>query len=102
MALQARSNSQINRILQPFAPTNGYVDVSSDTTGALFYCYGSVLDSQTSDPTTILPSSDGGDADTGAGGLPPPFFISVSVRDSGTTAVGPERRSQAKASSSAP
>jgi len=28
---------------------------SDDTTGALFYCYGSVLDSQTSDPTTILP-----------------------------------------------
>jgi len=55
MALDAWSNNQINRILQPFAPTNGYVDVSSDTTGALFYCYGSVLDSQTSDPTTILP-----------------------------------------------
>jgi hypothetical protein len=55
MDLDAWSNNQINRILQPFAPTNGYVDVSSDTTGALFYCYGSVLDSQTSDPTTILP-----------------------------------------------
>ncbi len=55
MELDAWSNNQINRILQPFAPTNGYVDVSSDTTGALFYCYGSVLDSQTSDPTTILP-----------------------------------------------
>jgi hypothetical protein len=55
MELRAGSNDQINRILQPYAPTNGYVDVSSDTTGALFYCYGSVLDSQTSDPTTILP-----------------------------------------------
>jgi hypothetical protein len=55
MELEAWSNNQINRILQPFAPTNGYVDVSSDDTGALFYCYGSVLDSQTSDPTTILP-----------------------------------------------
>jgi hypothetical protein len=55
MELDAWSNNQINRILQPFAPANGYVDVSSDTTGALFYCYGSVLDSQTSDPTTILP-----------------------------------------------
>lgn len=53
--LGAWGNYQINRILQPFAPTNGYVDVSSDDTGALFYCYGSVLDNQTSDPTTILP-----------------------------------------------
>jgi hypothetical protein len=55
MDLDPWSSNQINRILQPFAPTNGYVDVSSDDTGALFYCYGSVLDSQTSDPTTILP-----------------------------------------------
>jgi hypothetical protein len=27
----------------------------SDTEGAEYYCYGSVLDNVTSDPTTILP-----------------------------------------------
>jgi len=55
MELDPWSNDQINRIMQPFAPTNGYVDVSSDTTGALFYCYGSLLDNNTSDPTSIAP-----------------------------------------------
>ena len=55
MELDPWSNDQINRILQPFSPTDGDVDVSSDTTGAMFYGYGSVLDNDTSDPTTILP-----------------------------------------------
>ncbi len=55
MELDPWSNDQLNRILEPFSPTDGYVDVSSDTTGAMFYCYGSVLDNDTSDPTTILP-----------------------------------------------
>jgi hypothetical protein len=55
MELDPWSNDQINRILQPFAPINGYVDVSSDTSGGLFYCYGSLLDNATSDPTTIGP-----------------------------------------------
>lgn len=55
MDLDPWSNDQINRILQPFAPTNGYVEVSSDDAGARFYCYGSLLDNDTSDPTTIPP-----------------------------------------------
>jgi len=55
MELDPWSNDQFNRILQPFAPTNGYVDVSSDTNGARFYCYGSLLDNETSDPTSIPP-----------------------------------------------
>jgi hypothetical protein len=54
MELEPWSNDQMNRILQPFAPTNGYVDVSSDTNGARFYCYGSLLDNETSDPTSVL------------------------------------------------
>jgi hypothetical protein len=29
--------------------------VSTDTEGASIYCYGSVLDNATSDPTTVLP-----------------------------------------------
>ena len=33
----------------------GYVDVWTDTEGASIYCYGSVLDNLTSDPTTIPP-----------------------------------------------
>jgi hypothetical protein len=31
------------------------VDVRSNTPGARFFCYGSVLDNTSNDPTTILP-----------------------------------------------
>jgi hypothetical protein len=55
MQLGPWSNKQLNRIFSDFSPVNGYVDVWSETEGALFYCYGSVLDNATSDPTTILP-----------------------------------------------
>jgi formylglycine-generating enzyme required for sulfatase activity len=55
MQLGPWSNKQLNRIFSDFSPINGYVDVWSETEGALFYCYGSVLDNLTSDPTTILP-----------------------------------------------
>jgi hypothetical protein len=55
MRLDPWSNEQLNRIFSDFSPVNGYVDVWSETEGALFYCYGSVLDNVTSDPTTILP-----------------------------------------------
>jgi hypothetical protein len=55
MSLGPYSNNQINRLFQPWEPVRGYVDVWSDTDGALFYCYGSVLDNLTSDPTTVLP-----------------------------------------------
>jgi hypothetical protein len=49
------SHRQINRIFGDYAPVDGYVDVSTATQDGRFYCYGSVLDKQTSDPTTILP-----------------------------------------------
>jgi len=55
MALSPFSNNQINQIFADHAPTNGYVDVSSIKATAAFYCYGSVLDNGSNDPTTILP-----------------------------------------------
>jgi predicted GH43/DUF377 family glycosyl hydrolase len=48
-------NDQINRIFADFAPVTGYVEVWTLVTGGAFYCYGSVLDNLTSDPTTIPP-----------------------------------------------
>jgi hypothetical protein len=55
MTLGPWSNNQINRIFSEFAPTNGYADVNSTKANAGFYCYGSVLDNNSNDPTTILP-----------------------------------------------
>jgi hypothetical protein len=48
-------NTQVNRVFADFEPVSGYVDVWTETDGATFYCYGSVLDNGTSDPTTIPP-----------------------------------------------
>ena len=55
MDLAAWSNDQLNRVFRAYQPVNGYVDVVSQTADAAFYCYGSILDNQTSDPTTVLP-----------------------------------------------
>ena len=55
LGLAAYSNNQVNQILEDHSPINGYVDVWSDTAGAAFTCYGSVVDNVTGDPTTILP-----------------------------------------------
>jgi hypothetical protein len=55
MDLGPYSNEQINRIFQDYAPVYGHVDVWADSDEALYYCYGSMLDNSTSDPTTILP-----------------------------------------------
>ena len=55
MLLPPYSNLQINGIFQGYAPINGYVEVHSNTPAAWIYCYGSVLDNLTSDPTTVLP-----------------------------------------------
>jgi hypothetical protein len=56
MDLLPWSNNQINRVFRDYAPiAAGYVDVWTDTPGATIYCYGSVLDNVTSDPTTIPP-----------------------------------------------
>lgn len=53
--LQPFSNDQLNRVFESWAPVAGYADVWSDTPGAAFTCYGSLLDNVSSDPTTILP-----------------------------------------------
>jgi len=55
MILPAWGNDQINRIFEEFAPITGYVEVSTRLQNRSFYCYGSVLDNTTSDPTTIPP-----------------------------------------------
>jgi hypothetical protein len=54
LVLPPLGNQQINRILESFAPVHGYIDISSDIPNSRFFCYGSVLDNDTSDPTTIL------------------------------------------------
>jgi hypothetical protein len=50
------SNNQLNRIFGDYASVRGYVDVRSDTPGAAYYCYGSVLDNTSNDPTTVEPA----------------------------------------------
>jgi len=54
--LAAWGNVQLNRVLADFAPIEAaYTLVWTPTTGGAFTSYGSVLDEQTSDPTTVLP-----------------------------------------------
>jgi hypothetical protein len=48
-------NDQLNRIFGPYQPVTGYIDYWSDLPTGSIYCYGSVLDNVTSDPTTIPP-----------------------------------------------
>ncbi len=48
------SNQQFNRIFDDYRPVMGYVEVWT-MFPLPFYCYGSVLDNTTSDPTTIEP-----------------------------------------------
>ncbi len=55
LVLMPWSNGQLNRIFDQYRPITGYVDFSSDTPSARIYCYGSMLDNVTSDPTTIPP-----------------------------------------------
>ena len=55
MDLAPWSNKQINRIYRDLAPMVGSVEVRSDTPGAAYYCYGSVLDNTSNDPTTVEP-----------------------------------------------
>ncbi len=59
MSLAPWSNNQINKIFADYAPTNGYVDVTSIKAGAAYYCYGSVLDNGSNDPTSVLPTEYG-------------------------------------------
>jgi hypothetical protein len=54
--LPAWGNVQLNRVFGAEAPVaGGYIDVWTETEGAAFAAYGSVLDNETSDPTTVLP-----------------------------------------------
>ena len=55
LVLKPLGNEQVNRIFDGHNPVNGYVDVSLVQPGRYVYCYGSVLDNVTSDPTTIPP-----------------------------------------------
>jgi len=56
VGLPAWGNTQFNKVFSAEAPVEGgYVDVWTDTEGAVFTAYGSVLDNGTSDPTTVLP-----------------------------------------------
>ncbi len=55
MILEPLGNDQINRIFEEFVPITGYVEVWTTKPAGMFYCYGSVLDNLTSDPTTIPP-----------------------------------------------
>ena len=55
VTLPPLGNNQMNRIFEDYAPVTGAVDVWTDDPDSLFYCYGSVLDNVTSDPTTIPP-----------------------------------------------
>ncbi len=49
------SNDQLNRIFDPYHPVTGCVDFWADVAGTQIYCYGSMLDNVTSDPTTVPP-----------------------------------------------
>lgn len=54
--LPAWGNVQLNRVFSGEAPVvGGYIDVWTETEDAAFMAYGSVLDNNTSDPTTVLP-----------------------------------------------
>jgi hypothetical protein len=55
MILHSWSNDQLDRIFAAYGPINGWVEVSSPVPGAYYYCYASVLDNLTNDPTTVLP-----------------------------------------------
>lgn len=54
--LPPRGNVQLNRVFADAQPVEAaYIEVWTTTTGGAFAAYGSVLDNQSSDPTTVLP-----------------------------------------------
>jgi hypothetical protein len=56
LLLMPFDNAQLNRIFDAYHPVVGYVDYwSSAATSGRIWCYGSVLDNVTSDPTTVPP-----------------------------------------------
>ncbi|MDX2436473.1 MAG: hypothetical protein QNL88_05415 [Acidobacteriota bacterium] len=55
MNLPPLANNQVNRVFADWAPAEGYVEVWSVNSGARFFCYASVIDNTSNDPTTVLP-----------------------------------------------
>jgi len=55
LILMPFDNNQLNRIFDAYHPVTGYVDYWSAATSGRIWCYGSVLDNVTSDPTTVPP-----------------------------------------------
>jgi len=55
VVLMPWSNDQLNRIFDAYHPVTGCVDFWTDIAGTQIYCYGSMLDNVTSDPTTVPP-----------------------------------------------
>jgi len=55
LILMPWSNDQINLIFDQYRPITGCVDFWTPIGGTQIYCYGSVLDNVTSDPTTVPP-----------------------------------------------
>ena len=54
--LPPRGNVQLNRVFADAQPVEAaYIEVWTTTTVGAFAAYGSVLDNQSSDPTTVLP-----------------------------------------------
>ncbi len=53
MILRPGASDQLNRPLADFGPVRGSVEVKA--AGSRIFCYGSVIDNATNDPTTILP-----------------------------------------------
>jgi hypothetical protein len=93
MALGPFSNNQINRIFRDFQPVKGYVEVSASSQDAFYFCYGSMLDNVTSDPTTLLPQVPSADtifipAAALAAGLEGAFFeTDVDLNNAGATSL---------------
>ncbi len=55
LTLAPWGNGQVNQIFNSYAPVKGSVDISTAAGTGAFYCYGSMLDNDTNDPTTIPP-----------------------------------------------
>lgn len=55
IVLQPWSNDQLNRVFRDYRPVQGSVEVSALSPNTRYYCYGSMIDNNTNDPTTILP-----------------------------------------------
>ncbi len=99
MDLGPWSNNQFNRLFRDYAPINGYADVTSTTAGAEYFCYGSVLDNGSNDPTTVLPAVRPTDLNQGRGFGPAFFFepaarkeVAEVVSDRGSGGCGSDQR----------